>query len=45
MNEKDYALMVLGCDKNAELLPMFLRNIKKYWPQYNKEIYINRRSR
>ena len=44
MKNKNYALMVLGCDKNSELLPMFLRNIKKYWPQYNKEIYINTES-
>ena len=44
MNKTDYALMVLGCDKNAELLPMFLRNLKKYWPEYDKEIYINTES-
>lgn len=44
MKDKNYALMVLGCDKNSELLPMFLRNIKKYWPQYNKEVYINTES-
>ena len=44
MNKTDYALMVLGCDKNAELIPMFLRNLKKYWPQYQKEVYINTES-
>lgn len=44
MRKDDYALMVLGCDKNFELIPMFLRNLKKYWPQYKKEIYINTES-
>ncbi len=44
MSKKDYALMVLGCDKNIELIPMFLRNLKKYWPQYDKEVYINTES-
>lgn len=44
MNKTDYALMVLGCDKNAELIPMFLHNLKKYWPQYQKEVYINTES-
>lgn len=44
MKKTDYALMILGCDKNSELLPMFLRNLKKYWPQYNKEVYINTES-
>lgn len=29
MSKKDYALMVLGCDKNIELIPMFLRQPKK----------------
>lgn len=44
MSKTDYALMVLGCDKNIELIPMFLRNLKKYWPQYDKEVYINTES-
>lgn len=44
MNKTDYALMVLGCDRNAELIPMFLCNLKKYWPQYQKEVYINTES-
>lgn len=44
MDKTNYALMVLGCDKNSELIPMFLRNLKKYWPQYSKEVYINTES-
>ena len=45
MNKADFAMMILSCDRNIELIPMFLRNLSKYWPQYSKEIYINTESK
>lgn len=41
MKKPDYAVMVLSCDKNADLLPIFFTNFKKYWPQYTGDIFVN----
>lgn len=38
MNE--LGVMVLTCDKNIDVLRMFLRNLRKYWPDYHGEVFI-----
>lgn len=41
MLRKKYTVMLLTCDKNADVLPYFFYFYKKYWPEFDDAIFIN----
>lgn len=40
-----YTVMLLTCDKNEDLWPMFFFFFKKYWHNFNEKIFINTESK
>ena len=41
MKTSEYTVMLLTCDKNADVLPYFFMFFKKFWPTFDDEIFIN----
>ena len=40
-----FTLMMLTCDKYSDIWPAYFGQLRKYWPQYTGEIFVNTESK